>query len=166
MNHTNPIQSKTNLTYAIQEPDPDEAVSPPAVPSSSRRRRHTENTQADANSTPASPDSDDDEDEEDDDDDGTSAPSSLDVMVKKLVRLALASEYSRQVVRRTDISTKVLGEQGSRQFKAVFEGAQKELRARFGMQMAELPGKEKVTVSQRRGEFTILYNISMRKETS
>lgn len=87
-------------------------------------------------------------------------------MVKKLVRLALASEYSRQVIRRTDISTKVLGEQGSRQFKAIFEGAQKELRARFGMQMAELPGKEKVTVSQRRGELTIPCNLPMRKETS
>lgn len=87
-------------------------------------------------------------------------------MVKKLVRLALASEYSRQMIRRTDISTKVLGEHGSRQFKAVFEGAQKELRARFGMQMAELPGKEKVTISQRRGEFTIPCNIPMRKETS
>ena len=87
-------------------------------------------------------------------------------MVKKLVRLALASEYSRQMIRRTDISTKVLGEQGSRQFKAIFEGAQKELRARFGMQMAELPGKEKVTVSQRRGELTIPCNLPMRKETS
>lgn len=73
-------------------------------------------------------------------------------MVKKLVRLALASEYSRQVIRRTDISAKVLGEQGTRQFKVVFEAAQKALRTRFGMEMVELPVKEKVTVSQRRGE--------------
>lgn len=72
-------------------------------------------------------------------------------MVKKMVRLALSSEYSRQVIRRTDVSTKVLGEQGTRQFKMVFEGAQKLLRERFGMQMVELPAKEKVTVSQRRG---------------
>lgn len=74
-------------------------------------------------------------------------------MVKKMVRLALSTEYSRQVIRRTDISAKVLGEQGAREFKVVFEGAQKALRASFGMQMVELPAKEKVTVSQRRGKF-------------
>ncbi|KAL2866721.1 MAGE family-domain-containing protein [Aspergillus lucknowensis] len=78
------------------------------------------------------------------------APSSTDVMVKKLVRLALSSEYSRQPIRRVDISNKVLGEQGSRQFKLVFEEAQKVLVETFGMQLTELPGKEKVTIQQRR----------------
>lgn len=73
-------------------------------------------------------------------------------MVKKLVRLALSSEYSRQPIRRVDISNKVLGEQGSRQFKVVFEEAQRVLADTFGMQLAELPGKEKVTIQQRRGE--------------
>lgn len=81
------------------------------------------------------------------------APSSLDAMVKKMVRLALASEYSRLPIRRTDISAKVLGEQGTRQFKIVFEQAQKELRSRFGMEMSELPAREKTTISQRRGKF-------------
>jgi len=84
---------------------------------------------------------------------GDSAPSSLDAMVKKLVRLALASEYSRLPIRRTDISTKVFGEQGTRQFKIVFEQAQRELKTRFGMEMSELPAREKTTISQRRGEF-------------
>lgn len=83
---------------------------------------------------------------------GHDAPSSLDAMVKKMVRLALASEYSRLPIRRTDISTKVLGEQGSRQFKTVFEQAQKSLRTKFGMEMVELPAREKVTILQRRGE--------------
>ena len=78
-------------------------------------------------------------------------------MVKKMVRLALSTEYSRQVIRRTDISAKVLGEQGSRQFKLVFEGAQKLLRERFGMQMVELPAKEKVTISQRRGRWSFFF---------
>ncbi|PGG97262.1 hypothetical protein GX51_07413 [Blastomyces parvus] len=73
-----------------------------------------------------------------------------DVMVKKLVRLALASEYSRQVIRRTDIRDKVLGEQGARQFRQVFEKAQAELIETFGMQMVEQPLREKVTISQRR----------------
>jgi hypothetical protein len=72
-------------------------------------------------------------------------------MIKKLVRLALASEYSRQVIRRNDITLKVLGEHGSRQFKTVFDGAQNVLKSRFGMLMVEQPLKEKVTISQRRG---------------
>lgn len=74
-------------------------------------------------------------------------------MVKKMVRLAIASEYSRLPIRRNDISAKVLGEQGSRQFKLVFDQAQRELRQRFGMEMTELPAREKVTITQRRGEF-------------
>lgn len=81
------------------------------------------------------------------------APSNLDAMVKKMVRLALASEYARLTIRRTDINAKVFGEQGTREFKVVFEQAQKELRTRFGMEMVELPAREKTTISQRRGEF-------------
>ncbi|KAK2814305.1 hypothetical protein FQN49_008229 [Arthroderma sp. PD_2] len=80
----------------------------------------------------------------------TQSYGSMNVMVKKLVRLALASEYSRQVIRRTDITAKVLGEGGSRHFKLVFLDAQKTLREVFGMQMVEQPSREKVTISQRR----------------
>ncbi|KKK17516.1 hypothetical protein ARAM_002513, partial [Aspergillus rambellii] len=90
------------------------------------------------------------EDDESAEEPGTNGPSSTDVMVKKLVRLALSSEYSRQPIRRVDISNKVLGEQGSRQFKMVFEAAQRVLESNFGMQLTELPGKEKVTIQQRR----------------
>ncbi|RAH54942.1 MAGE-domain-containing protein [Aspergillus piperis CBS 112811] len=97
------------------------------------------------------------DDGDDDDDDAgsdyaydTRAPSSTDVMVKKMVRLALASEFSRLPIRRSDISVKVLGEQGTRQFKTVFEEAQRVLQEKFGMEMMELPVKEKVTVQQRR----------------
>ncbi|OJJ36630.1 hypothetical protein ASPWEDRAFT_108469 [Aspergillus wentii DTO 134E9] len=115
-----------------------------ASESARRRRRRTEETAI------ANPNSGESEDSDDGGDGETHAPSSADVMVKKMVRLALASEYSRGVIRRTDISAKVLGEQGSRQFKGVFEAAQKVLRGKFGMQMVELPGKEKVTISQRR----------------
>ncbi|KAI9849427.1 MAG: hypothetical protein M1837_004046 [Sclerophora amabilis] len=70
-------------------------------------------------------------------------------MVKKMVRLALACEYARVPIRRADVGVKVLG-QHSRQFKPVFEGAQRQLRDVFGMEMVELPLKEKVTISQRR----------------
>lgn len=74
-------------------------------------------------------------------------------MVKDMVRLALACEYSRQPIRRKEISTKVLGDQGSRQFKTVFEQAQKELRYRFGMEMTEQPAKANLgMMSQGRGK--------------
>ncbi|KAJ5760181.1 hypothetical protein N7520_007337 [Penicillium odoratum] len=81
---------------------------------------------------------------------GARAPTSLDALVKKMVRFALASEYGRLPIRRTDISTKVLGDLGTGMFKIVFENAQKQLREKFGMEMVELPAREKVTISQRR----------------
>jgi melanoma-associated antigen len=88
---------------------------------------------------------------------GIRTPSNIDVMVKKLVRLALASEYSRLPIRRADISAKVLGEQGSRQFKSVFDQAQNVLKVRFGMELTELPGREKITITQRRGELVFFF---------
>ncbi|KAE8153265.1 MAGE family-domain-containing protein [Aspergillus avenaceus] len=89
-------------------------------------------------------------DSSDDDEPDTYHPTSIDVMVKKMVRLALSSEYARQPIRRTEVSAKVLGEQGVRQFRTVFEAAQKALRERFGMEMTELPGRQKVTIHDRR----------------
>lgn len=79
---------------------------------------------------------------------------SEDAMVKKLVRLAIASEYARLPIRRNDISQKVLGENGSRKFKVVFDEAQRQLKSKFGMELAELPAKEQVTVQQRRGKLS------------
>ena len=87
-------------------------------------------------------------------DEGTQADSSLDQMVKKLVRLALASEYQRRPIRRADISEKVLGSQG-RQFKRVFDQAQADLQAVFGMELRELPAKDKITLQQRRGKASL-----------
>ncbi len=92
-------------------------------------------------------------------------------MVKKLVRLALASEYSRAPVRRADITAKgapqllctlrlsgvlikitiVMAPNTGRQFKQIFEEAQQRLRDVFGMELTELPQREKVTVAQKRG---------------
>jgi melanoma-associated antigen len=105
--------------------------------------------------------------------------STADQLVKKMVRLALACEFSRQPIRRADISTKgesmillrsiywlvqpnlrlVLGPDG-RRFKQVFEEAQKQLRDKFGMEMTELPIREKVTISQRRGMTSYLTTSS------
>ncbi|KAL2824592.1 MAGE family-domain-containing protein [Aspergillus cavernicola] len=140
-------QKKAQVKDLEPEPQPDpsseeEAGSSPEPPTQSNTDR-----QRRVRTEVASPD-----DSDDDSADGSNfrAPSSTDVMVKKLVRLALSSEYSRQPIRRVDISNKVLGEHGSRQFKAVFAEAQKVLLETFGMQLTELPGKEKVTIQQRR----------------
>ncbi|KAJ5785619.1 MAGE protein [Penicillium pulvis] len=78
------------------------------------------------------------------------APTSLDALVKKMVRFALASEYARIPIRRADISAKVLGEQGKGMFKKVFEQAQRHLREKFGMEMTELPPRDNQTTQQRR----------------
>ncbi|KAJ5670335.1 uncharacterized protein N7477_005698 [Penicillium maclennaniae] len=86
--------------------------------------------------------------------DDAAPASSTNAMIQKMVRLALSSEYSRLPIRRADISAKVLGEQGSRQFKTVFESAQRELRETFGMEMTELPAREKTTITQRRAPST------------
>lgn len=86
-------------------------------------------------------------------DNGNGNDASLDQMVKKLVRLALACEYQRKPIRRAEISEKVLaGGQGGRKFKEVFIRAQAELKGVFGMEMVELPAREKVTIAQKRGE--------------
>lgn len=46
----------------------------------------------------------------------------------------------------------MLGEQGPKQFRIVFEGARKALRGVFGMELVELPARERVTVRDRKGE--------------
>lgn len=140
-----PLQPEPQVEIADPASSAAASESDDVVPANRRRRMDSEEEEE--------------EEEENDDESAASSdgetrtPSNIDMMVKKLVRLALASEYSRLPIRRTDISAKVLGEQGSRQFKTVFDQAQRVLRSRFGMQMVELPGKEKVTISQRRGEF-------------
>ncbi|EAQ89927.1 hypothetical protein CHGG_06546 [Chaetomium globosum CBS 148.51] len=67
-------------------------------------------------------------------------------LIKSLVRYALACEYSRTPIRRD-----VLGSNG-REFKKVFAGAQKQLQATFGMEMIELPTKDRnlLTTEQKR----------------
>ena len=92
------------------------------------------------------------EDEEDDNYAGAanSSTSHSDESVKKLIRLALACEYQRRPLRRTDISDKVLGPNQARAFRNVFNAAQQQLRYVFGMELVELPAREKVTIQQKR----------------
>jgi hypothetical protein len=82
------------------------------------------------------------------------AGSSHETYVKKLVRLALAAEYSRTPIRRTDISAKIFNGSNSRSFKRVFEDTQEILRDTFGMQLVELPTREKTSLKDRRAATT------------
>lgn len=65
------------------------------------------------------------------------------------MRYALACDFSRTPIRRDGIKDKVLGDQG-RAFRRVLDGAQMTLRAVFGMEMVELPVKEKLTKEEKR----------------
>jgi melanoma-associated antigen len=111
---------------------------------------------------------------DDEDEDGESQ----DQLVKKLVRYALACEYSRQPIRREGIRDKGINHQrflysriwqhrgiltyhispvfgkNKAPFKRVFDAAQTQLRTKFGMEMTELPQKEKVTLKDRRGKLS------------
>jgi hypothetical protein len=78
---------------------------------------------------------------------GASATSQL---VKKLVRYVLACEYQRLPIRREGIREKVMEKHSGRMFNAVFNKAQEELAKVFGMQLIELPTREKVTLRDRR----------------
>ncbi|KIW73278.1 hypothetical protein PV04_01410 [Phialophora macrospora] len=91
---------------------------------------------------------------------GARGHSTENVMIKKLVRLALATEYSRTPLRRSDISAKILKDAntttsgGRISFQKLFAGAQKVLQDTFGMQLIELPGREKTSLKERRTQAT------------
>jgi hypothetical protein len=85
----------------------------------------------------------------------------IEQLARKLVRYALSSEHSRNPIRRQDVIQKVLNGTQSRQFQAVFQEAQLLLRDVFGMELTELPMREKVTVAQRRGWHSSHYVFSL-----
>jgi hypothetical protein len=88
-------------------------------------------------------------------------------LAKKLIRYAIACEYSRTPIRRdgikergenaqtretrslTDSAVIVLGKQ-SRSFRRIFELAQTQLRAVWGVELRELPVREKMTLHEKR----------------
>ncbi|KAL7947948.1 MAGE family domain-containing protein [Trichoderma barbatum] len=72
-----------------------------------------------------------------------------DQLAKKLVRYAISCEYSRTVMRRDGIKERVLGKQG-RSFRRIFELAQTQLRTIWGMELRELPVREKMTLHEKR----------------
>ncbi|KAM0417286.1 hypothetical protein ACHAPT_012727 [Fusarium lateritium] len=91
-----------------------------------------------------------DEEERDDEDMNQHHGQSADEqMAKKLVRYAISCEYSRTTIRRDGIKERVLGNQG-RSFKRIFDLAQKQLRDVWGMELRELPVREKMTLHEKR----------------
>ncbi|KAI5844776.1 MAGE family-domain-containing protein [Tricharina praecox] len=72
-------------------------------------------------------------------------------LAKNLVRFALVQELQRVAIKRSDITSKVT--KGAR-FKSVFTLAQKDLRDVFGMELAELPRRDKTRLAARRAAQT------------
>ncbi|KAG5922232.1 hypothetical protein E4U42_005544 [Claviceps africana] len=70
-------------------------------------------------------------------------------LAKKLARYALSCEFSRTPIRRDGIKERVLGNQG-RSFKRVFAIAQQQLRQVWGMELRELPIREKMSLQEKR----------------
>lgn len=98
------------------------------------------------------------EDDDISENDGSDLETLTKAMTKKLVRLALSCEFGRQPIRRTDINAKILkagdGGQAKPQrganFKTVFNNAQVTLRTVFGMEMVDLPSRERTGLNDRR----------------
>ncbi|KAF2746650.1 MAGE-domain-containing protein [Sporormia fimetaria CBS 119925] len=88
-------------------------------------------------------------DEDGSGDENSHDTNNLGLMTKALVRYALACEHARVPVKRQDVNQKILGAQ-ARQFKHVFTGANSILLDTFGMELVELPNKEKTTIRQKR----------------
>ncbi|KAF4944605.1 hypothetical protein FGADI_12569 [Fusarium gaditjirri] len=72
-----------------------------------------------------------------------------DQLVKKLVRYVISCEYSRTAIRRDGIKERVLGTQG-RAFRRIFDLAQTQLRRIWGMELRELPVREKMSLQEKR----------------
>lgn len=128
----------TQLTPNTQEPqDDDDASSQASSPEPATQRRRTSGAHPDDDAYASDP---------------TTAHNNTSTHepVKKLIRLALACEYQRKPLRRADISDKVLPAHQSRQFKRVLADAQTQLQSVFGMELVELPAREKVTVREKR----------------
>ncbi|KAG9500252.1 hypothetical protein J7337_008726 [Fusarium musae] len=77
------------------------------------------------------------------------AQSADDQLVKKLVRYVISCEYSRTALRRDGIKERVLGTQG-RSFRRIFDLAQTQLKRVWGMELRELPVREKMSLQEKR----------------
>ncbi|KAK1982537.1 MAGE family protein [Colletotrichum cereale] len=121
------------------------------MPPSQRRRRHVEDEDSGEEArhpTQRRSREQSHEDDESETDAVDAAVSAEDQLAKKLVRYALACEFSRTPIRRDGIKERVLGDQG-RAFRKVFDLAQQQLRAVWGMELRELAVREKFTMAEK-----------------
>ncbi|KAF7544923.1 hypothetical protein G7Z17_g9578 [Cylindrodendrum hubeiense] len=129
------------------------------MPPSQRRRRPVEDEESEEDARPrqrrnqgdsdAEPEEEEEASEDEMDVDARPGQSADDQLAKKLVRYAISCEYSRTVIRRDGIRERVLGNQG-RSFKRIFALAQIQLKDVWGMELRELPVKEKMTLQEKR----------------
>ncbi|KAG6120685.1 hypothetical protein E4U13_006145 [Claviceps humidiphila] len=124
------------------------------MPPSTSRRRPADD-EDDHNTRPRQRprmDSSDQEDEDDYNEEEEAGIRADEQLAKKLVRYALSCEFSRRPIRRDGrdgIKERVLQNRG-RSFKKIFTLAQKQLRQVWGMELRELPVREKVSLQEKR----------------
>ncbi|KAG6143902.1 hypothetical protein E4U50_003733 [Claviceps purpurea] len=127
------------------------------MPPSARRRRPADDADLDHNTRPRQRprmDSSDQEvaDDEPMDEEEEAESRADEQLAKKLVRYALSCEFSRRPIRRDGrdgIKERVLQNRG-RSFKKIFTLAQQQLRHIWGMELRELPVREKMSLQEKR----------------
>ncbi|OAA75217.1 MAGE protein [Akanthomyces lecanii RCEF 1005] len=123
------------------------------MPPSRRRTRPTEHEEPEEDSTQLTQENGNGSAEEATGDEGSESEdpnrAADEQLAKKLVRYTLSCEYSRTPIRRDGIKERVLGNQG-RAFKRIFALAQKQLRTIWGMELRELPVREKMSLQEKR----------------
>ncbi|CAM1502170.1 Fc.00g041540.m01.CDS01 [Cosmosporella sp. VM-42] len=127
------------------------------MPPSNRRRRPVEDEESEEDVRPRQRQNRDESDAELDEEasgdemdmDGHPRQSADDQLAKKLIRYAISCEFSRTAIRRDGIKERVLGNQG-RSFRKIFAIAQTQLREVWGMELRELPVREKMSLQEKR----------------
>ena len=156
-----PRRLKRRSEVLDEEAEDASDTSPPPRPQASRRngpRTATPPSNHSPRSATGTPTS----DEQTPPPESSPSTTALQPLIKKLVRLALSTEYARTPLRRADITMKCLADAPRNSFKLVFAGAQALLREVFGMQLVELPGREKTSLKDRRAQATQAAHASAR----
>lgn len=133
---------------AISRDDSDSNTNEPPRRQTQTQRRRQESTPPSS----AAAGSDDENNSSASDSPAANTQTHLHNLTKKLVRLALSSEYARQPLRRTDVNAKIMKDAASAgnkvQFRTVFNEAQKTLRDVFGMELVDLPSRERTGINE------------------
>lgn len=150
---------------AISRDDSDSNTNEPPRRQTQTQRRRQESTPPSS----AAAGSDDENNSSASDSPAANTQTHLHNLTKKLVRLALSSEYARQPLRRTDVNAKIMKDAASAgnkvQFRTVFNEAQKTLRDVFGMELVDLPSRERTGINERRKAISQKVAAATQRET-